>query len=144
MGKQEFICSIEKADQARLLETAAQYTSPDPEPMQKVYDSALDALSRLTTPQFDDEATAAYAFQALFEAQLMSEWLKWLDSQLREQTNSDIYLSEIGPEEQRRLSGGAIKGQNAARLLTRTSDAQTKLVVFTPATKPVELFPRQD
>lgn len=138
---EKFIHGLDEQRQRALLEAASNNITPDPEALQAVYDIVLEALTELEVPQFADTETAAYIFQALFDAELMKEWLEWLGSQLRIKTNDDMSLTELTHEEVRKLYGGAIKGQNEVRLLSRLSDRTKKLIVFGPYTEPVEILP---
>lgn len=139
MSKEGFIQTLGERGQGALYEAAANYINPDLEAMQTLYDLVLDALSRFEVPEFTDEETTAYTFQALFEARLMKEWLIWLDSQLKTKTNGNIFLSEICPEEVRRLTGAYIKGQHEARLISSKESGINKLVIFGPYKDPVEI-----
>ena len=144
MRKEGFIQGLDERAQEALSEAAVNYINPDFEAMQAMYDLVLEALSRLEVPEFIEEETAAYTFQALFEARLIKEWLVWLGSQLKAKTNEDISLSEVSPEEVRELSGGNIKGQHEARILLRKSDQTKKLVIFGPYNDPVEIISQTD
>ncbi|MBI2310589.1 hypothetical protein HYU90_02060 [Candidatus Collierbacteria bacterium] len=140
MSKSEFIQELDERTQEALYDAAVNYINPDFGAMQVLYEVVLEALSRLEDPKFSDDETAAYIFQALFEAKLIKEWLIWLGSLLKEKTNGDITLSEISPEEERGLSGGYIKGPHEARLLSRKRDQTNKLVIFGPYKVPVEII----
>lgn len=138
--KKEFIFELDKRSQEALYEAAINYISPDFEAMQSLYDVVLEALSRIEVPLFVDEEVAAYTFQALFESRLMEIWLEWLGVQLKAKTNEDVSLSKVDPEEVRGLTGGAIKGQHADRILQGKDGQTKKLIIFGPYKPPVEII----
>ena len=143
MKPEKFIPGLAIERQEALLEAASNNITPDSDALQAVYDLVFEALKKFEVPQFPDEVTAVYSFLALFEAQVVKEWLEWLDSQLKALTNSDMTLSEVNPEELRRLYGGTIMGAFEARFLNRRSDRQRKLIIFGPYTNPAEILPAE-
>ena len=136
---EQFTSILEERSRWNLLNTASYYTNPDR--IDETYGAIADALAKFEVPTFPDEEDAANSFQALFETRLIDRWLTWLNDQLKEVTQQDMSLSEVSIEEVRRLTGGAIKGENVSRILTRANDGQRRLVVFGPYRRPVELYP---